>query len=91
MTGKKDLPEKGQLEQMRDQDIYEIEKSDLVDIADIKIDQSAPVAERVRSLLRQVKNPYCYLCNGMVVKVSFSGECSMEDAIRHYIDSMYDG
>lgn len=76
------------LERMKSQDIYAISREDLVDINDISIDTSLPIDKRVSSFIKQAKNPYCYLDHGVVVKVSFTGDCSMEDAIRHYIDTM---
>ena len=71
-----------QLTILRETDIRTIDKNTLVDIADVHINTELPVPERVADYIRQIKNPYCYLSNGIVVKVSFSGKCSLEDCLK---------
>ncbi|MCD7943910.1 MAG: hypothetical protein LUH43_03340 [Clostridia bacterium] len=73
------------LEEMKRVDVRTVDVSTLVDIADVKIDTSLPPLERVLDFIRQIKNPYCYLDGGIVVKVSFAGRRSMEDSLCHYI------
>lgn len=61
---------------------------DLADIQDVKIDASLPKEERIKSYLRQIKNPYCYKCNDMVVRVSFANtDATLEDRIKQYLFS----
>lgn len=74
-----------QLQEMKQVDIKTVDKSTLVDISTVTIDTSLPPVDRIVDYIRQVKNPYCYLDNGMVVKISFAGKRSMEEALRHYI------
>lgn len=74
-----------QLQEMKQVDIKTVDKSTLVDISAVTIDTSLPPVDRIVDYVRQVKNPYCYLDHGMVVKISFAGKRSMEDALRHYI------
>lgn len=74
-----------QLEEMKNVDVRTVDKDSLVDISTVEIDTSLPPVERIVDYIRQIKNPYCYLDNGMVVKVSFAGKRSMEKALRHYI------
>ena len=57
---------------MRNIPVAEIDPESLSELRDIKIDPDLPVEKRVLSLLRQTANPYAYLDNGMVVKISFS-------------------
>lgn len=70
------------IEAMRNVDIRTVDKSILVDIADVEIDTSLPDRERMLDFIRQVKNPYCYLDHGTVVKISFSGSQRMEDCLK---------
>lgn len=77
-----------QLTAMRNVDVRTVDKSTLVDIADVEIDMALPDRERIRDFIRQIKNPYCYLDHGIVVKVSFAGKRSMEESIVHYINTM---
>ena len=60
------------LETMRNIPVTEIDPDSLSELRDIKIDPDLSVEKRVLSLLRQTSNPYAYLDNGMVVKISFS-------------------
>lgn len=74
-----------QLEEMKNVDIRTVDKSTLVDISTVEIDTSLPPVERIVDYIRQIKNPYCYLDHGMVIKISFTGKKSMEESLRHYI------
>ena len=38
--------------------------------------------ERMVDFISQIKNPYCYLDKGMVVKISFAGENRLEDTLK---------
>lgn len=57
------------LAEMRDIDIKTVDRSTLVDMNTVKIDASLPQKERMQEFIRQIKNPYCYLDQGIVVKV----------------------
>ncbi|MCD7782880.1 MAG: hypothetical protein LUI15_03135 [Firmicutes bacterium] len=67
---------------MREADIRTVDRDSLTDIAEVKINTELPQEERVLDFIRQIGNPYCYISNGMVVKVSFSGKKSMEDCMK---------
>ena len=58
----------------------------LVDIRDIVIDTSLPVAEKKKSFYRQIKNPKCFRYDDTVVRVSFmdSGP-SLQERIMQYL------
>ena len=74
-----------QLEEMKNVDVRTVDRESLVDISTVKIDTSLPPVERIEDYIRQIKNPHCYLDHGMVIKISFAGKRSMEEALRHYI------
>ena len=78
----------GELKKMREVDIRTVQKEDLTEAADVVIDRDAPMLKRVLSYIRQVRNPYCYLCNGVIVKVSMTGEKDIADCIR---EAMFGG
>ncbi|MCD7761760.1 MAG: hypothetical protein LUG99_11015 [Lachnospiraceae bacterium] len=71
-----------ELRRMREVDIRTVDRDSLTDIAEVKINTELPQEERVLDFIRQIGNPYCYISNGMVVKVSFSGKKSMEDCMK---------
>ena len=45
--------------------------SSLVDIRDVKIDKTLPTEERIKSYVKQIKNPYKFKVGDVIVKVSF--------------------
>ncbi len=70
------------LEEMAQTDPRTVDKDTLVDIADISVDRDLPKEERMMDFMEQIKNPYCYLDNGIVVKISFSGKSTLEQCIQ---------
>ncbi|MDR1704221.1 MAG: hypothetical protein LBS19_06005 [Clostridiales bacterium] len=59
---------------------------ELVDIQDITIDPSLPVAEKTLSYYRQIKNPNCFRFGDTVVRVSFlDAGASLQDRIKQYL------
>ena len=61
-----------ELEELRKVDIRTVDASTLADIGKIRIDRTLPKEERLLAFIREVRNPFCFICNGMVVKTSFS-------------------
>ena len=59
-----------------------IEKNELVDISTVKIDMSLPVKERVRDYVRQIRDPYHYISNGMKVTIRFAGKSRLEECLK---------
>ena len=52
----------------------------LVDIRDVKLDNSLGQAERVKSFLAQIKNPYCFRVGDVVVNVAYTkGGATLND------------
>ncbi|MBQ8117057.1 MAG: hypothetical protein IJ147_03270 [Lachnospiraceae bacterium] len=72
---------------LRDVDIRTVQREELAEIGDVQIDSHAPLQERFADFMRQVKNPYCYRCGKVVVKVSFADtEKTLEDRIEQCVD-----
>ncbi len=61
-----------ELEELKKVDIRTVDTSTLADIGKIRIDRTLPKEERLLAFMREVRNPFCFICNGMVVKTSFS-------------------
>ncbi|MCD7734474.1 MAG: hypothetical protein LUE89_08005 [Clostridiales bacterium] len=77
-----------QLEQMRDVDIMTVDPQTLVDRKTVHVNEKLPREQRVRQYARDIKNPYCYLDDGVVVKVSFSDvKDTLEDRLLAYVRS----
>lgn len=67
----------------------EVSKDGLVDINDVKIDQSLPAAERMENYLSQIKNPYHFLCDGSTVHLRFEeGGTDLKSRLASYFQSL---
>lgn len=59
---------------------------DLADIRDVRIDTSLPKEERIKSYLEQIRNPYLYKCDDVIVRVSFADtDATLEDRMKQYL------
>ena len=63
-----------QLQQLKRVAITEVDRSTLVEIRDVQIDSSLPASQKMERYLEQIGNPYCFLCDGIPVKVRFIAE-----------------
>lgn len=75
-----------ELKAMSEVDIRTVDRSTLVDAESVKINTELSTEERIADYISQIKNPYCYLYKGMVVKISFSGKRKLEDCMK---DSLF--
>lgn len=74
------------LEEMKAVDIRTVDPETLVDIRDVHIDTSLPKEERMRSFLKQIKNPYVFKYKDVVIKTSFANNgLTIEDCLEDYI------
>ncbi len=74
------------LEEMKNINPDTVNPDTLVDIATVEIDRSLPRAEQMKQFLEQIKNPYLYKCNGVVVKIAYATtESTIEDRLEQYI------
>ncbi len=79
----------GVITNMKNIDIKTVDKTKLVDITTVKINPQDTPEKKMKDYIEQVKNPYCFLCNGYVVKLEFSdGDKSIEDCLINYINSL---
>lgn len=78
-----------QLAQMKEVDIHTVDRESLVDIREVQVDSRLPREQRFQNFLRQIRNPYCYRCGKMVVKVSFSDtDATLENRLEHYLATL---
>lgn len=62
------------LETMKTIDIKTVDKTSLVDLNSVVIDESKSVSERVESFLQQICNPYCFRIGNVAVKVNYKSD-----------------
>lgn len=66
-----------------------INKEDLVDIREVKIDGSLSTEDKIKSYVEQIKNPYCFKVGSVVVRVSYAGKQeTLNDQFFHMLAIM---
>ena len=74
------------LQEMKNMNPETVARSTLVDIASVEVDSNLPKSEWMKEYLQQIKNPYMFLCNGVVVKIAFTdSNATIEDKLEQYI------
>ena len=77
------------ISEMKNIDIRTVDKNTLVDINNIKVDQNLSPAERIKEFIRQIKNPYCYKCKDLIIKIKFEEtNDKFEDILKKYNDGV---
>ena len=76
-----------ELRRLSEIDIRTADKKALVDIDDVNIRSDLPKEERLIEYMKQIKNPYCYLSNGVIVKICFVGKDTLEQCLSRCISS----
>lgn len=78
-----------EFEEMKKVDIRTVELNILGDLDKIEVDKSLTKEERLLDFIAKIKNPFCFICNGMVVKTSYSNtKDSLEDKLVQLCLSM---
>lgn len=81
-----------ELEVMNQQNIETINRKELADLSAIHIRQDLPQVEKVLDFLEQIKNPYCFLCGDVPVRVCFSDDGpQLGQALENYFIRMKQG
>jgi len=66
-------------------DIRTVDPSTLEDIRNVNIDPDLPFVEKALDYIQQIKNPYCFTCGDMIVKVSHAETTtSLEDCMESF-------
>ncbi len=77
------------LDALKNVDIRTVDKSALTDISSVKINPTDSPEKKMKNYIEQIKNPYCFLCNGYAVKVEFANtDRTIEDCFSDYIESL---
>lgn len=79
---------KNELGDMRNLNIKTVRRKALVDVENVKIDTSKNKQERMDDFICQIKNPYCYICDGVIVKVNFIGTGTLEEKLKNYFSAL---
>ena len=80
---------KSEVKRMSEVKIEDVNISELVDIKDVEVNINSPKNVKIKSFIRQIKNPYIYKCGKFVVKISFEeNDKNVRDRLREYIASL---
>jgi len=60
------------LELLKNVDVQTVDPETLVDIRDVITDPELPKDEYDRNYIEKVKNPYCYKCGKMIIKLNYA-------------------
>ena len=66
---------------MREVEISACNPESLVDLKDLSIDANKPFIDRVESYLSQVKNPYLFKVDDVIVKIQYGTEKTFSEAL----------
>lgn len=78
-----------ELEELKKVDVRTVDVSVLEEIEKIEINSSLSARERWVDFAEKIKNPFCFICNGMVVKISYSeAKESLENRLVQLCASM---
>ncbi len=74
---------------MKNVDVRTVDKSGLVNIDDVKININDRPEKKMKDYIAQVKNPYCFLCNGYAVKLTFTdNNRTIEDCFAEAVNAL---
>ena len=78
-----------QLQAMKSSTYEPVNRDDLVDIRDVKINQALPVTDRILQFIALTKNPYLYKYGDKVVRISFAEtEVTFEERMKGYFEML---
>ena len=61
-----------ELEEMKNVDVRTVDIRELRDINQVSVDGSLPREERLWDFVQKIGNPFCFICDGIIVKLSFA-------------------
>jgi hypothetical protein len=81
-----------QLEDMSQRDIAATDGEDLADLTAVHIERDLPHNEKVLDFLGKIKNPYCFHCGDVPVRLCFSDKGpKLEEMLQDYFIRMKQG
>lgn len=77
-------------EKLKSADIRTVKRDELIDITRIPKDDSdcEDKEMQMRTFLRNIKNPYCFMVGDVIVKSSFTKEVSLKQRLRELADGI---
>lgn len=80
-------PSKG--EDLKQTDFQAVNKEDLVDIRDVRINPDLSKEERIKDFILQIKNPYLFRCGNLVVQCVFDDtDVTLTERLEQYFKTI---
>lgn len=78
-----------ELEKLAETLIEEVEIESLANINEIESSKNKDIYKQLEDFINKIKNPYCFKCDDIVVKIKFSDtDLSLEEALCNYFVSL---
>lgn len=73
------------MEALKNLDLRTVDKTELIDIRDISINEQLPKEERIADFIRQIRNPYLCRCGNIVVQSVFADtDTTLTERLKQY-------
>lgn len=73
------------METLKNLDLRTVDKTELIDIRDISINEQLPKEERIADFIRQIRNPYLCRCGNIVVQSVFADtDTTLTERLKQY-------
>ena len=71
---------------MKNIDVTKVNREDLIDIKDVKINKNLQQDQRIKDFVNQIGNPYCYKYGDYIVKINFEDtEVTLTERLQELI------
>lgn len=71
-----------ELKRLKEVDVRSVDGETLADLSAVRVREELPLLERTIDYLKQIRNPYCYRVGGVIVKVSYLGEKTVNECLK---------
>lgn len=81
---------KEELDKMQQIDIRSVDRKELVDIRtlDFQSVENEDTDTKIRYFVKNIKNPYCFMVDNVVVKSSFTEGESLKQRLQEFVDGL---
>ncbi len=74
------------LDEMKKIDVTKVNRTDLVDVKNVRINRYLKQERQINDFVSQIKNPYCYKYGDYIVKIGFEDtEVTLTDRLKELV------
>ncbi len=75
------------LSEQKNTEVINMLSAGLVDIRNVEIDTSLSTEQRIKSLIKQIKNPYKFKHNDVIINLNFVGDMTLGEKVVDIIEN----